>query len=357
MPRQPRLDAPGILQHVMARGIERCQIFRNDDDRKDFLARFAQILDESQTQCYAWALIPNHFHLLVRTGQIPLSVVMKRLMTGYAVSFNHRHRRVGHLFQNRYKSVVCEENTYLLELIRYIHLNPLRAKLVSDMNALDVFPWTGHSTLMGNCKNPLIPVETTTQNPTPKTQNSAVAPCPAVSLAEKTVDDVLRRFGETIQEARINYRNFVEKGIALGRRPEFQGGGLIRSMGGKRVAISEIRRGNKGKSDPRVLGSGGFVSLTLEQSDKILEKKYLPKRPIEELIEIVAEKLNLKPELICSGSRQKQYSDARYLISWLAVEKTGHAAADVARHLGIRHVNVLRSVAKGRIKKDIVEDL
>ena len=221
MPRQPRLDAPGILQHVMARGIERRLIFVDDPDRKDFLARFAQILEESQTQCYAWALIPNHFHLLIRTGQAPLSAVMRRLMTGYAVSFNHRHRRVGHLFQNRYKSVVCEENTYLLELIRYIHLNPLRAKLVSDLNALDVFPWTGHSTLMGNCKNPLIPEEPPTQNPTPKTQNNPLAPCPSVSLAEKTVDDVLRRFGETVEEARINYRNFVEKGIALGRRPEF----------------------------------------------------------------------------------------------------------------------------------------
>jgi len=112
MPRQPRLDAPGILQHVMARGIERRLIFVDDPDRKDFLARFAQILEETQTQCYAWALIPNHFHLLIRTGQTPLNAVMRRLMTGYAVSFNHRHRRVGHLFQNRYKSVVCEENTY-----------------------------------------------------------------------------------------------------------------------------------------------------------------------------------------------------------------------------------------------------
>jgi len=351
MPRQPRLDAPGILQHVMARGIERRLIFVDDPDRKDFLARFAQILEETQTRCYAWALIPNHFHLLIRTGQAPLSSVMRRLMTGYAVSFNHHHRRVGHLFQNRYKSVVCEENAYLLELIRYIHLNPLRAKLVSDMNALDVYPWTGHSTLMGNCKNLLIPVETTTQN------SHTDVPSPVLSLAEKTVDEVLRRFGETIEEARSNYRNFVEKGIALGRRSEFQGGGLIRSMGGRKAAIIELKRGNVEKSDQRILGSGNFVNMTLEQSDKILEKKYLPKRPIEELIEIVAEKLNLKPELICSGSRQKQYSDARYLISWLAVEKTGHAATDVARHLGIRHVNVLRSVGKGRIIKDIVGDL
>jgi len=85
MPRQPRLDAPGVLQHVMARGIERREIFKDDKDRKSFLERFANILEETQTQCYAWALIPNHFHILLRTGPAPLSKVMRRLMTGYAV--------------------------------------------------------------------------------------------------------------------------------------------------------------------------------------------------------------------------------------------------------------------------------
>ena len=109
MPRLPRLDAPGLLQHVMARGIEGRKIFRDDKDRKSFLGRLANILDETQTQCYAWALIPNHFHLLLRTGLTPLSKLMRRLMTGYAVRFNRRHKRSGHLFQNRYKSIVCEE--------------------------------------------------------------------------------------------------------------------------------------------------------------------------------------------------------------------------------------------------------
>jgi REP element-mobilizing transposase RayT len=350
MPRQPRLDAPGILQHVMARGIERRLIFVDDPDRKDFLARFAQILEETQTQCYAWALIPNHFHLLIRTGQTPLSAVMRRLMTGYAVSFNHRHRRVGHLFQNRYKSVVCEENTYLLELIRYIHLNTLRAKLVSDMNALDVYPWTGHSTLMGNCKNPLIPGVATTQNSTPKTQNSHTdVPAPVLSLAEKTVDDVLRRFGETIEEARINYRDFVEKGIALGKRPEFQGGGLIRSMGGRKAAFIELKKGNVEKCDQRILGSGNFVNMTLEQSDKILEKKYLPKRPIEEVIEIVGQSLGISQSMICSGSRLKNISNARALVSYFAVEIVGHSLSDVARVLEVKRVSVREAVPKGKI--------
>ncbi|MCJ7809080.1 MAG: transposase, partial [Desulfobulbaceae bacterium] len=85
MPRQPRLDAPGLLQHVMARGIERRKIFLDDKDRESFLERFANILEETQTQCYAWALIPNHFHLLLRTGPTLLSKAMRRLMTGYAV--------------------------------------------------------------------------------------------------------------------------------------------------------------------------------------------------------------------------------------------------------------------------------
>ena len=96
MPRQARLDAAGVLQHIMARGIERRKIFWDDKDRSSFLERLAVILEETQTQCYAWTLIPNHFHLLLRTGPTPLSKVMRRLMTGYAVTFNLRHRRAGH---------------------------------------------------------------------------------------------------------------------------------------------------------------------------------------------------------------------------------------------------------------------
>jgi putative transposase len=148
MPPQARLDAPGLLQYVMARGIERKEIFKDNQDRQSFLERLAVILEKTQTQCYAWALIPNHFHLLLRTSLTPLSKVMRRLMTGYAITFNKRHKRSGHLFRNRYKSVVCEEDQYLLELIRYIHLNPLRAGLVKDLKELDRYPWTGHSAIL-----------------------------------------------------------------------------------------------------------------------------------------------------------------------------------------------------------------
>jgi putative transposase len=104
MPHGPRLDAPGVLHHVMARGIQRRAIFRNDQDRDDFVDRLAGLVQDTALSVYAWALIPDHFHLVVRTDRRPLSRSMRSLLTGYAVAFNRRHGRSGHLFQNRYTS-------------------------------------------------------------------------------------------------------------------------------------------------------------------------------------------------------------------------------------------------------------
>jgi len=97
MPRQPRLDAPGTLHHGMGRGIERAKIFQSDSDWADFVARVAALGRDGHWVVYAWALMPNHFHLLVRTGQRPLFQSMKELLTGYVVNFNRRHKRYGHL--------------------------------------------------------------------------------------------------------------------------------------------------------------------------------------------------------------------------------------------------------------------
>ena len=227
----------------------------DDKDRSSFLERLAVILEETQTQCYAWTLIPNHFHLLLRTGPTSLSTVMRRLMTGYAVTFNIRHRRSGHLFQNRYKSVVCEEDPYLLELIRYIHLNPLRAKLVKDLKELDKYLWTGHSVLIGKQKNPLV---------------SEISPAIEKDkyLAAKTVEDVLQYFGKNLKEARRRYQEFVEKGIDQGKRPDFQGGGLVRSAGGDKTGLLGRKEEDKELSDQRILGSGDFVAEVLRAANK-----------------------------------------------------------------------------------------
>src|SRR6185369_9058246 len=116
MPRSSRIDIPNLLQHVIVRGIERRDIFLSNDDRWDFRQRLQTLLQEMDVECFAWALMTNHFHLLLRPTRTPLAAFMRRLLTGYAVTFNLRHNRSGHLFQNRYKSLVCDEDSYLQEL-------------------------------------------------------------------------------------------------------------------------------------------------------------------------------------------------------------------------------------------------
>ena len=137
MPRLARLDAPGVIHHVMIRGIERRKIFRNNKDRNDMMDRLTDLLPATNTTCYAWAFLSNHAHFLFRSGDTGLSTLMRRLLTGYVVNFNRRYRRHGQLFQNRYKSIICQEDIYLRELVRYIHLNPLRSKVVSNIIGLN----------------------------------------------------------------------------------------------------------------------------------------------------------------------------------------------------------------------------
>ena len=152
MPRLARLDAPGVLHHVIIRGIERRDIFKDNKDRENLLERLAGLLPATKTSCYAWAFLSNHAHFLIRTGTQGLSKVMRRLLTGYVVSFNRRHLRHGPLFQNRFKSIICQEDVYLSELVRYIHLNPLRAGIVADLSSLNRYKYCGQAALMGKNK-------------------------------------------------------------------------------------------------------------------------------------------------------------------------------------------------------------
>ncbi|HSR12980.1 MAG TPA: transposase, partial [Thermodesulfobacteriota bacterium] len=153
MPRRARIDMPGLLQHVIIRGIEKRAIFLDERDREKFVERFSELLEETHCDCLAWSLLENHAHFLLRPGN-KLAFLMRRLLTGHAIHFNLRHKRNGHLFQNRYKSIVCEEEPYLLELVRYIHLNPLRAGAVTDIRELDRYSWSGHAVILGNRKLP-----------------------------------------------------------------------------------------------------------------------------------------------------------------------------------------------------------
>jgi len=231
MPRQGRLDYTGALHHVVTRGVARGKIFSDARDYKEFIARFEYAVTATKTKCYAWSLLPNHIHLLLVTGSVSLSRFMQPLLTGYAIYFNHRHHRPGHLFQNRYKSILCEEEPYLLELVRYIHLNPLRAGLVEGLKALERYPWCGHGIVTGARKGEW-----------------------------QDTDFILEQFGRKISAARSAYEVFVQEGLKLGRREELQGGGLVRSAGGVVDLVRSIRGGERVRGDERILGGSDFVS-------------------------------------------------------------------------------------------------
>jgi len=312
MPRQPRLDGPGLLQHVMARGIDRSRIFRDRQDYEDFLSRLDTILTIARIRCYAWALLPSHFHLLLRSGNVPLSGLMRSLMTGYAVSFNRRHKRNGHLFQNRYKSIICEEEPYLLELVRYIHLNPLRARIVKGLRNLDDYPWTGHSALMGRRENGW----------------------------QETVE-VLGRFGARKGRAREKYRGFMEEAMDRGEALDFEGGGRARSAGaGEEEGSSEAY-------DERVLGGGRFVENVLKET-KLPVAARKPRLPLPELIGKVSESFNVDVEDLVLGRRKREVSNVRALVSYLAVQKMGYRFTEVGEVLRVHPVSVARCLEKGR---------
>ena len=243
MPRQPRLDTPGALHHVIGRGIDGIEIFGDKKDRMDFLDRLKDLCESEAIIIYAWALMSNHYHLLLRTGKISLSNSMRKLLTGYVVNFNRRHKRYGHLFQNRYKSILCEDDPYLLELTRYIHLNPLRAGVVRDMNELNNYEWCGHSVIMGNIKGEW-----------------------------QDRDSILAYFGKRRKRATERYEEYISVGIKEGSRPELVGGGLIRSLGGWSQVLSLRRAGSKIFSDERILGSSEFVKEAIRDvEDKVKE--------------------------------------------------------------------------------------
>lgn len=309
MPRHARLDAPGALHHVIGRGIEGAAIFRTDGDRTDFLNRVADLWRGGALHVYAWALLPTHFHLLVRTAGQPLAKSMRKLLTGYVVNFNRRYRRVGHLFQNRYKSIVCEDEPYLLELTRYIHLNPLRAGLVQDLDELRNYPWSGHSALAGQF------------------------------LREwQNVGEILGRFGAQPKEAVRRYESFVVEGVARGRRPDLVGGGLVRSAGGWAHVVPLRRRGVKSIADERVLGGGEFAERLISEAEERVRQTVRLRRKapeLDDLAVIVIRQTGVSRAELRSGSKARRISGARRLLCQIAVKHVGHAGADVARFLGV----------------------
>jgi len=306
MPRRARLDIPGALHHIMVRGINKSTIFEDDEDRVQFLNRLGRNVFEGRAAVYAWALMTNHAHILFKSGKQGISTVMRRQLTWYAQYFNRRHRRSGHLFENRYKSILCDEEHYLLALIRYIHLNPVRAGMVEGMEELDRYPWCGHGALIGKRE------------------------CPWMD-----VDYVLLQFSTKKRRAQDAYRRFVGDGIHMGHQLELTGGGLIRSKGGWSQVVSARRSGQKEEYDERILGSGDFVSAALKEAEeKIrLQLKFRQTgRTLTKIIEQECGGANVSPQELKTGSRRRIVSSVRIKIAKRGLDELGFSPAEIAGH-------------------------
>jgi len=217
--------------------------------------------------------------------------------------------RHGHLFQNRYKSIVCEEDAYFKELIRYIHLNPVRAGIVTDIPELDRYRWCGHGVIAGCTKNDW-----------------------------QDRDYVLRWFGKGAGEAKRAYHRYVEKGLGQGNRPELVGGGLIRSMGGWSKVVSMRRLGLKEQSDDRILGSGDFVNEIVGEADLNVRQRFLDHERAERIQKDIREqcrKQGANIEELRAGSRRPEVSRLRRRIAMGLLEEYGVPMAEIARLVGV----------------------
>ncbi len=321
MPRIGRLDIPGGCYHVMGRGLERRRIFNADVDKAYFLERLGEDLARSGAQCFAWALMSNHYHLLIRVSDKPLSKLMAPLLGSYAGYYNLRHRRSGYVFQNRYKSILCDEDSYLLQLIRYIHLNPLKAGILTNLKALDSYAWTGHAVLMGKRRHPW-----------------------------QSVDETLSHFAKRISTARMRYREFMTEGLSDTEQAAFESGGLVRSYGGwetlKRLRKEHIYC----VGDERILGESDFIQEALAQDKLSLERRTQRETEgwtLEAIVAGVCSHYDIEESRLIKKARNNVVSEAKGLICFFSTEQLGLPMREVAQHLQISQPAVPNWVKKG----------
>jgi hypothetical protein len=251
----------------------------------------------------------NHLHILLKSGENGLVTYMRRLLSGYAQHYNRRHKRSGYLFQNRYKSIICEEEAYFSKLVAYIHLNPLKAGIAGSMEELARYPWSGHAVIMKRISHDWL-----------------------------DRDYVLRFFGKAEGKARKAYMVFLEEEIGIDRESELSGGGLVRSHGGWSNVQSMREKGLKEMGDERILGSGDFVKSLLAETERGVEQQFnagerldLVQREIAD----VCKAAGITAAFLRSGSRSGSLSELRKSLATKIVYEYGLSFAEAARQLGV----------------------
>lgn len=319
MPRQSRLELPGSLHHIMARGINGQDIFSDEKDFKHFRDRLGDLVSQSSNQCFAWVLMKNHFHLLLRSGDEPLSRMMRRLLTGHAVSFNRRHKRSGHLFQNRFKSILCQEDTYFLQLVRYIHLNPIRAGLVKTTKTLNKYPFSGHAYIIGSLENDW-----------------------------QNIQYPLQWFGRQKKKSQAGYLSFMKEGFSEGNRTDLAGGGLLRTVGGWKKLQELKRSGSSVLGDERMLGDSSFIEEIwnqIDSSQKFPKLSENNKLSLNHLVEEASDYFCVSVSDLRSSSKYSRVRKVKSIICYTAVRILKYSGIEVAVYLNINKSSVSRLIA------------
>jgi putative transposase len=287
--RKPRIHFANALYHVIARGNQRQSVFLHD---KDF-ARYRSLLSEYKFRygfrLYAYALMGNHVHLLVEVGTIPLSKIMQGLQFRYTRYFNRRYGKEGHLFQGRYKAILCDKDSYLLELVRYIHLNPVRSKVVTRP---EEYQWVSHLEYLSEVKDDLVDREV-----------------------------VLGQFGRSKRKARRQYRQFILDGLGLGHEDRYYG-----------------------VKDQRFLGGDEFVERI--ESEKQTDGPALYEIPLEEIVKEVGKNMGITQDKIGSLSRNREGAYGRSLVAYVARKLSGCFVKDIARYLHREPMTISQGIIK-----------
>lgn len=301
-----RLDHPGSLHHVMGHGMGDECILQTDEDKGSFLARLDLLASGMDFRVYAWALMPNHFHLLIEIGSHRLHEIMHRLLGGFSISYNRRHRHRGHVFMSRFKSILVCRDEYLYELIRYIHLNPLRAGLVGRLSELADYPWTGHRAIIRGEEH-----------------------------VWYSVKDVLSAFGTDEAESRRAYLSHLSAGIGDGESDLLESGSLRICRGGivreKGVCSDQRRYDYVGM----ILGSRDFAvgtAHTLDDRRRQTRKRGQEHEMVEAIIEEVCAQFSITPVQLTGRTKGGCVSSARHAAARLLSE-AGFSRADISRRL------------------------
>jgi REP element-mobilizing transposase RayT len=306
----------------MARGIDGRELFVSDDDRRFFLNILSQVFLSADYRCYAWTLMSNHYHLLLRTSDIPPGEVMRKINSAYARYYSRTYSRHGYLFQDRFKSIATQDQKYVEEIVRYIHLNPVRAGICTDVNELDTYEWSGHAAIMGSNGNGFQDVKT-----------------------------VLKRFGKEDMNARFLYRKFIEDGLASADND----------------IVGQIRENNKGRENIFhtgcwVIGDQQFVRgvMAADKENRLRIARY--KREgcdINAVACRIAAKTGIAIDKIRSRGRLTVAAHVRQAFAYICRREMGFPVVEIGRYLGITGPAASICIKKGAdaVKKMKLENV